>query len=97
MIKHQALAKVQKNYHITLGKNYHHYNVPYQFIGKQLSAVYDTHVVEIYHHQQRIALHRRSYKKHDFTTSSDHMPAPVAAGDTQADPAGRRSDFKSKA
>jgi len=75
VIKHQALAKVQKNYHITLGENYHHYSVPYQFIGKQVSAVYDTDMVEIYYQHQRIALHRRSYKKHDFTTVGDHMPS----------------------
>lgn len=75
VIKHQAIAKVQKNYHITLGENYHHYSVPYQFIGKQVSAVYDTDHVEVYYQQQRIALHRRSYKKHDFTTIGDHMPA----------------------
>lgn len=73
-IKHQVLAKVQKNYHITLGENYHHYSVPYQYIGKQVSAVYDTDVVEIYYLHQRIALHKRSYKKHDFTTVSEHMP-----------------------
>lgn len=74
VVKHQVLAKVQKNYHITLGENYHHYSVPYQFIGKQVSAVYDTDIVEIYHLHQRIALHTRSYKKHDFTTIGDHMP-----------------------
>jgi transposase len=74
VIKHQVLAKVQKNYHITLGENYHHYSVPYQFIGKQVSAVYDTDIVEIYYQHQRIAWHRRSYKKHDFSTVSDHMP-----------------------
>jgi len=74
-IKHQVLAKVQKNYHITLGENYHHYSVPYQFIAKQVSAVYDTDIVEIYYLHQRIALHKRSYKKHDFTTVAEHMPA----------------------
>lgn len=74
VLKHQVLAKVQKNYHITLGENYHHYSVPYQFIGKQVSAVYDTDMVEIYFQHKRIALHRRSYKKHDFTTTGDHMP-----------------------
>lgn len=74
VIRHQVLAKVQKNYHITLGENYHHYSVPYQFIGKQVSAVYDTDNVEIYYQHKRIALHRRSYKKHDFTTVGDHMP-----------------------
>jgi transposase len=75
VVKHQVIAKVQKNYHITLGENYHHYSVPYQFIGKQVSVVYDTDIVEVYFLHQRIALHRRSYKKHDFTTVGDHMPA----------------------
>lgn len=74
VIKHRILAKVQKNYHITLGENHHHYSVPYQFIGKQVSAVYDTDNVEIYYQHKRIALHRRSYKKHGFTTSGEHMP-----------------------
>lgn len=74
VMKHQVLAKVQKNYHITLGENYHHYSVPYQHIGKQVSVVYDTDIVEIYYQHQRIALHRRSYKKHGFTTIGDHMP-----------------------
>jgi transposase len=75
VIKHRVLAKVQKNYHITLGENYHHYSVPYQFIGKKVSAVYDTDVVEIYYQHQRIAMHIRSYKKHGFTTTGIHMPA----------------------
>ena len=48
--------------------------MPYQFIGKQVSAVYDSDTVEIYCAHKRIALHRRSYKKHDFTTLGDHMP-----------------------
>lgn len=75
IIKHKVSAKVQRNYHITLGENYHHYSVPYQFIGKQVSAVYDTDIVEIYYQHKRIALHTRSYKKHDFTTVGDHMPS----------------------
>ncbi len=74
IIKHRVLAKVQKNYHITLGEDYHHYSVPYQFIGKQVSAVYDTDNVEVYYQHNRIALHRRSYKKHGFTTVGEHMP-----------------------
>jgi transposase len=74
IIKHRVLAKVQKNYHITLGEDYHHYSVPYQFISKQVSAVYDTDNVEIYYQHKRIALHRRSYKKHGFTTVGEHMP-----------------------
>lgn len=75
VLKHRVLAKVQRNYHITLGENYHHYSVPYHYIGKQVTVIYDTDLVEIYYQFQRIALHRRSYKKHDFTTVAEHMPA----------------------
>ena len=75
VVKHRVQAKVQKNYHITLGENYHHYSVPYLFIGKQVTAVYDTDIVEVYYQFRRIALHRRSYKKHGFTTVGEHMPA----------------------
>lgn len=75
IMKHRVLAKVQKNYHITLGENYHHYSVPYLFIGKQVTVVYDTDIVEVYFQFKRIALHRRSYKKHGITTTGEHMPA----------------------
>ena len=73
-LKHQVIAKVQRNYHITLGENHHHYSVPYQHIGKSVSVIYDTDVVEIYYQHNRIALHSRSFKKHDFTTVKEHMP-----------------------
>ena len=75
VMKHKVLAKVQKNYHITLGEDWHHYSVPYNFIGKQVSVVYDTDMVEIYYQHQRVALHTRNYQKHDFSTVGDHMPA----------------------
>lgn len=74
VIKHVTKAKVQKNYHITLGENWHHYSVPFSFIGKTVNAIYDTDNVEIYFEHKRIALHRRSYKPHDFTTIKEHMP-----------------------
>lgn len=74
VIKHRVQAKVQKNYHITLGEDWHHYSVPYQHIGKVVMAVYDSDTVEIYFQFQRIALHKRSYKKHGYTTLKEHMP-----------------------
>lgn len=74
LIKHRVQARVQKNYHITLGEDWHHYSVPYQYIGKTVTAVYDSDIVEIYLQFQRIALHKRSYKKHGYTTVKEHMP-----------------------
>jgi len=73
-LKHSVAAKVQKNYHITLGEDWHHYSVPYQHIGKTVSAVYDTDIVEVFFQHQRIALHKRSYKQHGYTTAPEHMP-----------------------
>lgn len=72
--RHSAQAKVQKNYHITLGEDWNHYSVPFSYIGKKVNAIYDTDTVEIYYQHQRIALHKRSYKKHGYTTIQEHMP-----------------------
>lgn len=74
VIKHRAQAKVQKNYHITLGEDWHHYSVPHQYIGKTVTAVYDADIVEVYLLFQRIAVHKRQYKKHAYTTIKEHMP-----------------------
>ena len=73
-LKHTAEAKVQRNYHIVLGEDWHYYSVPCSYISKTVKAVYDTDIVEIYHAHQRIALHKRSYKRHGYTTCKEHMP-----------------------
>ena len=72
--KHKVSAKVQRNYHITLGEDRHHYSIPYQYIGKQVDVVYDTDNVEVYYQQQRIACHKRDYRKYHYTTEATHMP-----------------------
>lgn len=74
IIKHVATAKVQRNYHVTLGEDWHHYSVPFKNIGKQISIVYDVNDVEIYYDYLRIAVHKRNYKKHSYTTIEEHMP-----------------------
>lgn len=72
--KYTVSAKVQRNYHITLGEDRHHYSIPYQYIGKQVMVVYDTDNVEVYYQQQRIACHKRDYRKYQYTTDASHMP-----------------------
>jgi len=72
VMKHYTLAKVQKNYHIILGEDWHHYSVPYRFIGQRVKVVYDADWVEIYLNLERIALHRRSYKTHGYSTLEEH-------------------------
>ncbi len=68
-------AKVAKNYHVMLGEDKHFYSVPHQYIGKQVSLVYDTENVEIYLNQQRIASHWRDTRSNAYSTLDEHMPA----------------------
>jgi transposase len=67
-------AKVAKNYHVMLGEDKHFYSVPYQHIGKQVSLIYDTENVEVYLNLQRIASHKRDFRKNAYTTLAEHMP-----------------------
>lgn len=72
--KNKVAAKVQRNYHVTLGEDWHHYSVPYQHVGKKVQIIYDTDNVEIYLDTVRIACHRRNYQRNGHTTLQEHMP-----------------------
>jgi transposase len=71
---HLTRAKVQKNYHVVMGEDWHFYSVPYHYVGKEVNIIYDTEAVEIYYQLERIAVHQRNYKKHGITTLLEHMP-----------------------
>ena len=73
-IRHYTRAKVQQNYHVVLGEDWHFYSVPYTYLGKEVNLVYCADDVEIYYQLERIAIHPRGYKKHGYTTNIDHMP-----------------------
>jgi len=73
-IKHTTMAKVQMNYHVILGEDKHLYSVPYQHIGQSTSIVYDDEHVEVFIGLQRIAIHKRDYRQHGYTTIAIHMP-----------------------
>lgn len=71
--KTRVQAKVQRNCHVTLGQDWHHYSVPYIHIGKTVEIVYDTDHVEIYLDFVRVACHRRSYVRNGHTTLKEHL------------------------
>jgi hypothetical protein len=73
-IKHATVAKVQMNYHVVLGEDKHLYSVPYQYIGQTTKIVYDDEHVEVYIGFQRIAIHKRDYRNHAYSTIANHMP-----------------------
>jgi len=72
--KNKVEVKVQRNAHVTLGEDWHHYSVPYQHIGKTVHLIYDTDHVEIYLDSVRIACHRRNYHRNGHATLEEHMP-----------------------
>jgi transposase len=73
-VKHKTSAKVQTNYHVTLGKDWHNYSVPYQYVGKRVEIIYDSKEVEIYFNMNLIASHRRNLTRNGFTTQIQHCP-----------------------
>jgi transposase len=74
VLKYETKSKVQRNYHVFLGQDRHFYSVPFHLVGTTLRIVYDTDLVEIYHHYQRIAVHKRNFRRHDYTTLPEHRP-----------------------
>jgi hypothetical protein len=73
-VKHNVLAKVQKNYHVVLGEDKKQYSVPYRYIGKTVSVIYTYSTVEIYLEYARIALHKRDHSYSPYVTNATHMP-----------------------
>lgn len=64
-------AKVNIDYHIEYKKKY--YSVPYQLIGKEVEIKAKTLTIEIWHNNERVYTHARSYKNL-YTTLPEHMP-----------------------
>ena len=65
-------VRVNIDYHVEIDR--HYYSVPYQLVKKQLDARITAHTVEIFHHNKRVASHKRSYKRGGFATVKEHMP-----------------------
>ena len=69
----QLVATVMKNGHVTLSVDKHYYSVPYRFIGKKVKLLFTSTQVEIFYKYERIALHKREYKRYNYTTSDEHL------------------------
>lgn len=73
-IKEYKTATVQKNCHVIYSTDSNYYSVPHAFIGKKVKIILSQNTVEIYHNQERIALHIRSKRKYYYQTNKEHMP-----------------------
>lgn len=65
-------ARLGIDYHVEVDS--HYYSAPYQLIKEKLEVRMTENTIEIFHKNQRITSHVRSYKKGAHTTISEHMP-----------------------
>ena len=65
---------VQKNGHVYLTEDQHHYSVPYELIQKKVSLQYSRSAVDIYLDHELIASHKRIRSPHNYSTEPSHMP-----------------------
>jgi len=72
-IKAYRKAKVQKMGFVYLHEDKNYYSVPFRYIGQSVEVQYNSDIVEIYYQSQRIALHKRSYKKGAYIKQDDHL------------------------
>lgn len=72
-LKEYRKAKVQKMGFIHLNEDKNYYSVPYRYIGRQVEVEYDSDTVEIYYQLERIAFHKRNYRKGAYTKVKDHL------------------------
>lgn len=74
-IKKYRTVTVQKNCYVYMGEDSHYYSVPMRFIGQKVELVYTINTVSIYHNHVLVAQHLRFFKKHGYSTISDHLPS----------------------
>lgn len=65
-------ARVAPNIHIRVFD--HFYSVPYTLVKKEVEVRITARVVEVFLKGSRVASHRRSFIKYDYTTVKAHMP-----------------------
>ena len=66
-------ARAGVNYHIQVLK--HFYSVPHRLIRRQVTVRLTGSTVEIFYQDERVASHRRSFRKYGYTTVAEHMPS----------------------
>ena len=72
-LKDYRKAKVQKMGYVYFSPDKSYYSVPYRFIGKETCIHYTKDMIEVYYHNERIALHQRDGAKGSYVTNTAHL------------------------
>jgi transposase len=66
------MGKVHPDYHVSV--DFHWYSVPYQLVSKEVQIKITEKLIEVFHNNERITSHVRSYLKYRHSTLSQHLP-----------------------
>jgi len=72
-IRRRKVVTVMKNNYVYLGEDKHYYSVPFRFIGKKVTILYNQSLVEIYHRHDRIAIYDRDRRPYKYSFVDDHL------------------------
>jgi transposase len=72
-LKEYKKAKVQKMGFVYLHEDKNYYSVPFRYIGQHVEVQYNSGEVEVYYKSQRIATHKRNYRKGAYTKKDEHL------------------------
>lgn len=64
--------KLGFDYHVQV--DYHYYSAPYQLVKQPVEARLTATTVEIFRRGRRVASHKRSFARYQYTTVPEHMP-----------------------
>jgi transposase len=72
-IKYYADLKIEQNCCIYLGRDRHHYTVPYRYIGQQAHVIYTRTMVKVYVGGVQVAVHARDHAPGGYTIIKEHL------------------------
>jgi hypothetical protein len=72
-LKDYRRAKVQKMGYVYFSPDKNYYSVPYRYIGKSTQIHYTRSMIEVYHNNERIAIHPRDAGRGNYITIKDHL------------------------
>ena len=72
-LKDYQEAKVQPNCHVYLSEDKHYYSVPYSYVSRKVTLIYDKNTVEVFHNYERISIHQRMQGIGKYSTHPSHL------------------------
>lgn len=78
-VRFYATLQVGHNGCVYLGRDKHHYSVPYIHIGEKSQVIYTVNLVKVYINGECVAVHTREFSQGGYTLDKSHLASNVNA------------------